>query len=307
MREVITFAKHGHAPSGTLHTVHGGWAYGYPRTNLFSTPLADRVETARAASFFGKVADAPKAATITKTPSQPPVVSVTTPSTPVLKEQAKAASNQKAAEAKTAAVAAKVHAAIAKGQVPATEVAKRAEKAAAHAEHLELAVHGAYNAIALLQAKLNAQREAGKSQAAHQRVLNKMRARTDALSRAATRSAATASALGESIGGEVTPGLFYGFGQDEVPATDSAALEEEAAVAVADASNAVAADDLQAADKSLDEAAAYQNQASAVRATEAATGDLFAQVEAALSPGRLPWKAIGVAAALLALARAVSR
>ena len=298
MREVITFARHGYAPSGTLHQVQAGWAYGYPR----GTAPVDY-------QFFGseKTVEKPSAPKVTKTPVQPPVVSLTMPGKPVIKEQVVAEKDRKAAEAKASGVAQKVHAAIAAGKVPAADVAKHAQKSAEHAEHLELAVHGAYNSIALLQAKINAQREAGQSQAAHQRVLNKMRARVDALARAAARSAATAEALGASVGGEVTPGLFYGFGQDEAPATDSHALEEEAAVAVADASNAVAADDLPSADKSLDQAAAYQQQATAVRATEAAAGDLFAQVEAALAPGRIPWGAIGVIAAVLALGRAVSR
>lgn len=296
MREVITFARHGHAPSGTLHQVQAGWAYGYPHV---ASPASVR--------FFGEADVEPKAPIVLKTPAQPPVVSVTLPEKRWRTPNPIRRPVRAGADRARPRVAARVHAAIAAGKVPAAAVAARAQKSAEHAEHLELAVYGAYNAIALLQAKIGAQREAGKSQAAPQRALNKLRARTDALARSAARSAATAEALGASVGGEVTPGLFYGFGQDDAPATDSYALEEEAAVAVADASNAIAADDLPAADHALDKAAAFLQQASAVRAIEVATGDLSAQVEAALSPGRIPWKAIGVAAALIALAKTLAR
>lgn len=310
MREVITFARHGSAPVGTLRRASAGWAYGYPQSNLLSPTLATELAHAQAARFYGLGAQdsVPKAPTVDKAPGGPPMVSITTPERPVLKEQAKADAAKAQAEAKAASVAAKVHAAIAAGKLPAAEVAKRAEAESAHAEHLELAVHGAYNAIALLQAKIGAARAAGKSQAAHQRVLNKMRQRTDALARAAARSAAAAEVFGAAVGGgSVTPGLFYGFGQDDAPVDDAMALEEEAAVAVADASNAIAADDLPTAERSLDEASAYQSQASTVRSAEAAAGDVWAQIESALQPSAIPWKQIGIAAALLALFRAVSR
>lgn len=310
MRETIRYPRHGFAPSGTLHRVQAGWAYGYPQGNLLTPALSAGLAQASAARFYGlgKGDTLPKAPAIDKTPSGPPVISATLPEKPATKEQAKAEAVKREAVAKARGVAERVHAAIAAGKLPAGEVARRAEQDAVHAEKLELSVHGAYNAIALLQAKISQAVVAGTPQAAHQRVLNKMRERTDALARAAARSAAAAEAFGAASGGEsATEGMFYGFGQDDAPAADSYALEEEAAVAVADASNAVATDDLPAADKALDEAAVYQQQAQTARRAEAAAGDVFAQIEAALQPSAIPWKAIGVAAALLALARAVSR
>ena len=110
MREVITFARHGYAPSGTLHQVQAGWAYGYPRG---TAPLAYQ--------FFGdeKDVEKPSAPKVTKTPAQPPVVSLTVPGKPVIKEQVAAEKDRKAAEAKASGVAQKVHAAIAAGKVPA--------------------------------------------------------------------------------------------------------------------------------------------------------------------------------------------
>jgi len=310
MREMVIFQRHGTAASGTLRRSAGGYSYGYPRTTLFAPTLASDLAHAQAARFYGLGAgdSVPKGPVVDAAPGSPPLVSVTTPTAPVLKDQARAANAQAQSDTKAAALTARIHAAIAKGKVPAAEAAARAQSEQAHAERLELAVHGAYNAIAILQAKINAERAAGKSQAAHQRVLNKLRARTDALADAIARSHAAAVAIGNAVGGAPARGMFMGFGaEEELPATDAMALEEEAAVAVADAANAISAGDLPAAETALDTAGSLQNQAVAARDILAASGDFFAQLEQNLQPGMIPWRTIGMVAALIALARAVTR
>lgn len=323
MIERVYFPIHGNARGGTGYSFYGGFAYGAVDpvtlkadrpTDLFAPSLTTEVEDAAAASAGDTwareaVREAPRGRTthtprVRPAPAQPPLASVTQHPRGSRAERS-AVGKQRASMAKTQRQVAAVQAAIARGRLDPHQARERAERAAEHGAQMGARAHEAYNAIALLEAQIQRDAQPGQSLAAHRRVLAKMRTLADRLQSIAARDQALHRAVSAATQTAARQSGYRGFGAAEP--TDARAAEEQAADLVAAAADAIAAGNVAGAEVEIANAEGAFQTAHQRMTAEAAAGDVFAEVSAALEPSRIPWAKVGVAVGLLALARQMLR
>lgn len=326
MQEVVYFPIHGNSRGGTGYTCYGGFGYGKAEpdpvtlkpdrpTDLFAPSLTTDVEdAARSASGDKWIAQTPieksvHAQRVKRAPVQPATVALTKTGH-AAKGAAKAAAAKDRSLAKTRAQVARVQRAIEAGRLNPVEAKKRAERVAAHGYHMELAANDAYNAIAIMEAKIRAREAAGapgKSVAAHKRVLVKMRAMADRLHQIAARDRALAASVRDATMplGVSDYVQMEGYGQE--PTGDARDAEAAAVQQIAQASSELAADNVGAAEVTIANAEGSFQAANQRMSAEQAAGDVFADVSKALEPNAVPWGKIGVAILVIAALRQATR
>ncbi len=233
--------------------------------------------------------------------AQPPTVALTA------KQQGgvvpgRVTGRERAELAKTTAQAAKIQRAIESGRLHPQDALAKAERAAEHAAGIAMVAHSAYNAIAILGAKIQQDLEAGKDVGGRQKALVNLRRHADRLDAIARRDRALAAAAHAAM-----PLGVSGLGQNEGETTDARDGERYAAELVVQAANEISEDNIGAAEVTLANAEGAFQSANRQMSAEAAAGDVFAQVSAALDPNAVPWGKLGVAILILAALRQATR
>jgi hypothetical protein len=311
MQEVIYYPVHGMKRGGTGYSCLGGFAFGAGfgdavtlkadrPTDLFSPSLTSDVERdARRADgdkwldrtpIEGTLGPVAHAQRVKKSALQPASVALTR-TDQAGRGAAKAADAKAKSMAKTREQVKRVQAALMAGKLNPREVKARAEKVANHGYRMGLAANDAYNAIALIEARIRARAEAGapgKSLAAHRRVLARLRANADRLHEIAARDTALANAVSEATLHAAGRGIsdyiqLQGYGQE--PTGDARDAEELAVQQVVQASNELAADNVGAAEVTIANAEVSFQAADRNMSAMQAAGDVFADVSKALEPG----------------------
>lgn len=319
MREVIYFPVHGNRRGGTGISFYGGFAYGATDpvtlkpdrgTDLFAPSLTTEVDEAADASdgdtWLARAGvKSTHAQKVRPTAVQPATIALTKARNGG-HEAVKAHRKDRAANAKTRAQVAAVQRAIAAGKVDPHKAKAKAQRVAEHGLRMRQRAHEAYNAIAILESQLLRDDGKGQSLAAHRRVLAKMRGMADRLQAIASRDQALHNAVSVATMTAARHSGYMGFGQDDT-GTDARDAEEHAAILVSTAAEEIAAGNVAGAEVQIANAEGAFQQANRRMTAEAAAGDVFAQVSAALEPGQIPWGKIAIGAALVALARQVLR